>query len=118
MMRMLSSSRLASTRSAGVVRSAVLIPARYRAPRETASGRGYSPHVDAPWLRDACGLVDAFRAGELSPLKALDASIAAIEVSPLNAFSFTDFDRARESASRADVSLPFGGVPFGIKELE
>jgi Asp-tRNA(Asn)/Glu-tRNA(Gln) amidotransferase A subunit family amidase len=74
--------------------------------------------VDAPWLRDACGLVDAFRAGELSPLEALDASIAAIEVSPLNAFSFTDFDRAREAASRADVSLPFGGVPFGIKELE
>ena len=54
----------------------------------------------------------------LSPLEALDASIAAIEASPLNAFSFTDFDRAREAARRADVSLPFGGVPFGIKELE
>jgi Asp-tRNA(Asn)/Glu-tRNA(Gln) amidotransferase A subunit family amidase len=74
--------------------------------------------VDAPWLQDACGLVDAFRARELSPLEALEASIAAIELSPLNAFSFTDFDRARESALRADVSLPFGGVPFGIKELE
>ncbi len=72
----------------------------------------------APWLGDACGLVEAFRAGELSPLEALDASIAAIVESPLNAFSFTDFDRAREAASRADVSLPFGGVPFGIKELE
>ncbi len=74
--------------------------------------------MDAPWLGDACGLVDAFRAGELSPLEALEASIAAIETSPLNAFSFTDFDRARESARRADVSLPFGGVPIGIKELE
>lgn len=69
-------------------------------------------------MGDACGLVDAFRAGELSPLEALDISIAAIETSPLNAFSFTDFDRARDSARRADVSLPFGGVPFGIKELE
>jgi aspartyl-tRNA(Asn)/glutamyl-tRNA(Gln) amidotransferase subunit A len=74
--------------------------------------------VDAPWLGDACSLVEAFRAGELSPLEALDASIAAVEASPLNAFSFTDFDRARESARSADASLPFGGVPFGIKELE
>ena len=38
--------------------------------------------------------------------------------SPLNAFSFTDFERAREAAAKADVALPFGGVPFGIKELE
>ena len=37
---------------------------------------------------------------------------------PLNAFSHTDFERARETARRADVSLPFGGVPFGVKELE
>ncbi len=74
--------------------------------------------MSAPWLGDACGLVEAFRAGELSPLEALDASIAAIVASPLNAFSFTDFDRARDAARRADVSLPFGGVPFGIKELE
>jgi aspartyl-tRNA(Asn)/glutamyl-tRNA(Gln) amidotransferase subunit A len=62
--------------------------------------------------------VDAFREGELSPLEALDDCIAAIGKSPLNAFSFRDFDRAREAASRADVSLPFGGVPFGVKELE
>jgi Asp-tRNA(Asn)/Glu-tRNA(Gln) amidotransferase A subunit family amidase len=74
--------------------------------------------VSTPWLGDACSLVDAFRAGELSPLEALDDCIAAIGNSPLNAFSFMDFDRAREAASRADVSLPFGGVPFGIKELE
>ena len=69
-------------------------------------------------MGDACSLVDAFRAGELSPLEALDDCIAAIGRSPLNAFSFRDFDRAREAATRADVSLPFGGVPFGIKELE
>lgn len=74
--------------------------------------------MSTPWLGDACSLVDAFRAGELSPLEALDDCIAAIERSPLNAFSFTDFDRARDTAALADVSLPFGGVPFGIKELE
>jgi Asp-tRNA(Asn)/Glu-tRNA(Gln) amidotransferase A subunit family amidase len=74
--------------------------------------------VAAPWLGDACSLVDAFRAGMLSPLEALESSIAAIGESPLNAFSFTDFDRAKEAARRVDVSLPFGGVPFGVKELE
>jgi aspartyl-tRNA(Asn)/glutamyl-tRNA(Gln) amidotransferase subunit A len=74
--------------------------------------------MDTPWLGDACSLVDAFRAKELSPLEALDASIDAIEASPLNAFSHTDFDRAREEADRANVALPFGGVPFGVKELE
>ncbi len=70
------------------------------------------------WLDDACSLVDAYRAKHLSPLEALDACIAAMEASPLNAFSHTDFERARAAARRADVSLPFGGVPFGIKELE
>jgi aspartyl-tRNA(Asn)/glutamyl-tRNA(Gln) amidotransferase subunit A len=69
-------------------------------------------------MDDACSLVDAFRARELSPLEALDACIAAIEASPLNAFSYTDFDQAREAARTADVTRPFGGVPFGVKELE
>jgi aspartyl-tRNA(Asn)/glutamyl-tRNA(Gln) amidotransferase subunit A len=69
-------------------------------------------------MDDACSLVDAFRAKELSPLEALDACIDAIEHSPLNACSHTDFDRAREAAREADVSQPFGGVPFGVKELE
>ncbi len=74
--------------------------------------------MSTPWLGDACGLVDAFRAKKLSPLEAVDACIDAIAASPLNAFSHTDFEQARESARRADVSLPFGGVPFGVKELE
>jgi Asp-tRNA(Asn)/Glu-tRNA(Gln) amidotransferase A subunit family amidase len=74
--------------------------------------------VSTPWLGDACSLVDAFRSGELSPREALEDCIAAIAKSPLNAFSFTDFERAREAAAKADVALLFGGVPFGIKELE
>jgi Asp-tRNA(Asn)/Glu-tRNA(Gln) amidotransferase A subunit family amidase len=74
--------------------------------------------MSTPWFDDACSLVDAFRARQLSPLEALDACIDAIEASPLNAFSHTDFDQAREAARTADVSLPFGGVPFGVKELE
>ena len=74
--------------------------------------------MTTPWLDDACSLVEAFRAGKISPLEALEECIEAIERSPLNAFSHTDFERARETARGADVSLPFGGVPFGIKELE
>ena len=73
---------------------------------------------DQPWLGDACSLVDAFRAGELSPLEALDASLAAIERSQLNAFCHVDPERSRAWAQAADVSLPFGGVPMGVKEID
>lgn len=73
---------------------------------------------DTPWLDDACSLVDAFRAGERSPVEELEASLAAIEASDLNCFSYLDPERALAAARDADVSLPFGGVPTGIKELE
>jgi len=74
--------------------------------------------VDSPWSGDVCSLVDAFRSGERSPVEELEASLAAIERSDLNAFAYLDPEAAREAAAAADVSLPFGGVPFGIKELE
>jgi Asp-tRNA(Asn)/Glu-tRNA(Gln) amidotransferase A subunit family amidase len=74
--------------------------------------------TDQPWPGDACSLVDAFRAGTLSPIEALGASLAAIDSSDLNAFSHVDVQAARGTAAQADVSLPFGGVPVGIKELE
>lgn len=74
--------------------------------------------TDGPWPGDACSLVEAFRSGEWSPAEALEASLGAIEGSELNAFSHLDVDRAREAAKRADPSLPLGGVPIGIKELE
>ena len=73
---------------------------------------------DAPWTGDACSLVDAFRRGERSPVEELEASLAAIESSDLNAFAFVDATRARDAARVADVTKPFGGVPAGIKELE
>jgi Asp-tRNA(Asn)/Glu-tRNA(Gln) amidotransferase A subunit family amidase len=74
--------------------------------------------ADAPWPGDACSLVEAFRAGERSPAEELEASLAAIDASELNAFAFLDVERARAAAAQADVSKPFGGVPAGIKELE
>ena len=76
------------------------------------------PDMTDTWLGDACSLVDAFRNGELTPLDALEASLAAIEASQLNAFSYLDTDAARKRAADADVSRPFGGVPIGVKELD
>ncbi len=76
------------------------------------------PSDTAPWTGDACSLVDAFRAKDISPVEALDACLAVVDASPLNAFSHIDRDDARARATGADVSLPFGGLPIGIKELE
>jgi aspartyl-tRNA(Asn)/glutamyl-tRNA(Gln) amidotransferase subunit A len=74
--------------------------------------------METPWLGDACSLVDAFRSGERTPVEELDATLAAIEASELNAFSHLDAEPARDAAMRADVSRPFGGVPVGVKELD
>ena len=73
--------------------------------------------TDQPWQGDAVSLVNAFRSGERSPVEELDATIDAVDASTLNAFAFLDLDAARARAETADVSLPFGGVPIGIKEL-
>ncbi len=74
--------------------------------------------TDQPWPGDACSLVDAFRKGEITPPEALDLSLAAIERSELNAFSHVAAAEARSAAGRADISLPFGGVPVAVKELD
>jgi len=69
------------------------------------------------WEGDAIGLVDAFRSGERSPAEELEAVHAAIDASDLNAVCHTDRDAAMHAALNADVALPFGGVPVGVKEL-
>jgi len=74
--------------------------------------------TDTPWTGDAVSLVEAFRTGENSPTAELEATLAAIEASPLNAIAYLDVDRARTVAASADASKPFGGVPLGIKELD
>src|ERR1700733_10115369 len=76
------------------------------------------PSDFAPWASDACSLVDAFRAKHISPTEALDACLSSIDGSQLTAFSHLDREEARERAGAADVSLPFGGLPIAIKELE
>lgn len=69
------------------------------------------------WQGDAVGLVEAFRAGERTPIDELEAAYAAIDASDLNAVCFADRESARAEAERADVNLPFGGVPVGVKSL-
>lgn len=74
--------------------------------------------TDQTWAGDACSLMDAFRAGERSPVEELEATYAAIDSSDLNAFCHLDAETAFATARAADVTLPFGGLPLGIKELE
>ncbi|HEY5662763.1 MAG TPA: amidase [Ilumatobacter sp.] len=74
--------------------------------------------TDTPWQGDACSLVDAFRAGERSPLEELAATYAAIAASDLNAFSHLHREQAEAAARAADPHKPFGGVPIGVKELD
>lgn len=71
-----------------------------------------------PWLDDACSLVDAFRSGERSPVEEMEATLAAIDASSLNCFSYLDGDAALDAARTADVNAPFGGVAMGVKELD
>jgi Asp-tRNA(Asn)/Glu-tRNA(Gln) amidotransferase A subunit family amidase len=80
--------------------------------------RAFPAMPDPPWQGDACSLIEAFRSGERTPLEELDATLAAIEASDLNAFTYLDPEPARAAAKDADVSLPWGGLPLGIKELE
>ncbi|MEM8708380.1 MAG: amidase family protein, partial [Actinomycetota bacterium] len=72
---------------------------------------------DTPWTGDVVGLVEAFRAGERTPSEELEATLAAVEASDLNAVCHVDADAARAAAATADVSLPYGGVPLAVKEL-
>jgi aspartyl-tRNA(Asn)/glutamyl-tRNA(Gln) amidotransferase subunit A len=48
----------------------------------------------------------------------MQATLEAVKNSNLNAVSFVDEEGALERASRADISLPFGGIPMGVKELD
>ncbi|MEQ1852443.1 MAG: Asp-tRNA(Asn)/Glu-tRNA(Gln) amidotransferase subunit GatA [Chthoniobacteraceae bacterium] len=59
------------------------------------------------------------RAGDLSPLEALDAletRITAVD-SKVHGYLSRDYEAARSAASKADVSLPLGGIPVAIKDV-
>jgi amidase len=71
------------------------------------------------WDEDATGLAERIKAGDLSPVEAVDASIARAErVNPqINAIAEKLCDRARTRAARVDRTAPLAGVPFAIKDL-
>jgi len=71
-----------------------------------------------PWAGDACSLVEEFRTGRRSPREEMQATLNAIAQSSLNAVSYIDTDGALARADAANISLPFGGVPLGVKELD
>ena len=71
-----------------------------------------------PWLQDACSLVEAFRAKELTPVEAVQVVLDAASTDPYNAICHIDAEGALAAAQVADTSKPFGGVPFAVKELE
>lgn len=64
-------------------------------------------------------LQEGFRAGTFSPVEAIKAFEARIaEVDPtVNAFLSRNFENALAAAESADVSLPLGGIPIGIKDV-
>jgi aspartyl-tRNA(Asn)/glutamyl-tRNA(Gln) amidotransferase subunit A len=60
-----------------------------------------------------------FRAGETSPVEALDAldsRIAAVDPQ-VHGYLSRDLTAARALAEKADVSLPLGGIPIAIKDV-
>lgn len=74
---------------------------------------------DALGDHDAVGLAAEIRAGRVSPLEAVEAAIARLELlqPELNGLACTDFDRARERARRATPGdRAFTGVPTLIKD--
>ena len=62
--------------------------------------------VTEPWMGDACSLVDAYRAGTISPTEALEGSLAAIADSKLNAVCFVDEERPARRRPRPTSTCP------------
>ncbi len=77
------------------------------------------------WLDDACSLADAIRRGDVRSADAVEASLAAIEASQVNALVTLDAERARRSAAAIDERIKgggdpglFAGVPLLVKDVD
>src|SRR6201984_288964 len=64
-------------------------------------------------------LQSLLRRREISPRQVIDALQARIEDvdGQIDAYLSTDFEAAAETAKKADVDLPLGGVPIAIKDI-
>jgi len=78
-----------------------------------------------PWLEDASSLADAIRRGDVRAADAVEASLAAIGASKLNAITHIGAESARDAAAAIDRRIragddpgPFAGVPMLIKDVE
>lgn len=69
--------------------------------------------------RDAVGLAELVRGGEVTAREVLDAAIDEIErLDPaLNAVVMRNYEKAREEADAVDRSAPLAGVPFPAKDV-
>ncbi|MFZ1774748.1 MAG: amidase, partial [Rhizobiaceae bacterium] len=72
------------------------------------------------WEEDATGLAALVRKGELSAVELTEAAITRAErVNPqINAVVERLHDRARAMAKSVDLTAPFAGVPFAVKDLD
>jgi aspartyl-tRNA(Asn)/glutamyl-tRNA(Gln) amidotransferase subunit A len=77
-----------------------------------------------PWLGDASSLADTIRHGDVRSADAVEASLAAIAASKLNAVAYLDAEGARRQAAEIDRRIATGedpgllaGVPLLVKDL-
>jgi Asp-tRNA(Asn)/Glu-tRNA(Gln) amidotransferase A subunit family amidase len=77
--------------------------------------RGFAEYVEY----DGLGLAELVRAKQVTALEVLEAAIGRIEkLNPhLNAVVTKVYDEARGDAQELDLSAPFAGVPFLLKDL-
>jgi amidase len=75
--------------------------------------------LDEYAAHDGLGLAARVKAGEVTARELVDTAIAACEQvnGTLNAVVTEMFDHARERAGHADLSTPFAGVPFLMKDF-
>ncbi|USJ27558.1 amidase [Ensifer adhaerens] len=68
---------------------------------------------------DGFALAELVKAGGVSALELVETAITRIETRnpALNAVVLTMFDQARSAASNVDMTAPFAGVPFLMKDL-
>ena len=69
---------------------------------------------------DATALAELVRSGAVHPRQLVDAAIERVERRnpALNAVIHRQFERARADAERTDMSTPFPGVPFLLKDFK
>ena len=68
---------------------------------------------------DAISQTELVKSGTLSPTELVQSAIQRVQKLDPKLNAFTDFhpDRALEKAGAVDASLPFGGLPYALKDL-